>query len=293
VRRCRLESLGVSLPNRRFFKWGSVRHAIEAGKRCLAGSHYHPDDVAVLINTGVNRDDHTCEPAIACYIQNGLDINAEFQGRRTLAFDLLNGGAGMLNGLHVLTSLLQSGSAQVGMVVSSEVNTDKDPDPGYPYPASGAAVMLDLSPRSAVGFGAFAFDTRDDKSDLFTSIVSLKVKRGKLLMRRKAELEEAYLVGAAAAVEEVLAKDGLKREDIDLVVPAQISPAFLAKLPAAIGCPKERVADFTADLPDTHSTSVFLALQRALSAQPLAAGKKALLLAFGSGVTVGAATYHY
>jgi len=293
MRRCRIESLGVSPPRQTLFRWGSVKHAVVAGKRCLGKSIYNPTDVRVLINAGVHRDGHTCEPAIAAYVQRGLGINVEFQGRRTLAFDLVNGGAGMLNGLQVLASLLQAGQVQAGMVVSSEANSDRDPDPGYPYPASGAAVLLDLSPRSEVGFGSFAFDTRDEKSDLFTSIVSLKMKRGKLLMQRKAELEDAYLVGAAAAVEEVLAKDGLTREEIDLVVPAQISAGFLSRLPAAVGFPKERVADFTADLPDTHSTSVLLALQRALAAQPLNAGKKALLLAFGSGVTVGAATYHY
>lgn len=292
MRRCRLESLGVSLPGQRLFKWGSVKHAVAAGQRCLAGSRYHPEDVRVLINAGVHRDDHTCEPAIACYIQNGLGINVEFQGRRTLAFDLLNGGAGMLNALHVLCSILQQGDAPAGMVVSSEVNTDRTPDPESTFAESGAAALLDLSPDAAVGFGAFAFDTKEEHSELWSSVVSLKVKRGQLLLRRKAELEQAFLEGAARAIDEALEKDKLRKEEVDLVVPAQISEGFLSQLPSALGLPKEKIANYTAELPDTLSTSVFLALHKVNSTRPLPRGKKAVLLACGSGVTVGAAILH-
>jgi 3-oxoacyl-[acyl-carrier-protein] synthase III len=292
VRWCRIESLGVSLPRQDVFSWGSVKHAVEAGRQCLKASRYHRADVRVLVNTGIYRDGHTCEPAMACYIQHALGINVEFQGRRTLAFDLLNGGVGMLNAVHVLTALMSAGEIQVGLVVSSEVNCDRRPEPAYTYPASGAAVLVDLSPRSGVGFGAFAFDTRDEGADLSTAVVSLAEKRGRLLLKRRPGLEEAYLTGAAAAVDEVLARDGLRREDVDLVVPAQISRGFLSRLPAAIGFPREKVADFSGELADTHSTSVFLAFHRARQVRPLAPGQKALLLAFGSGITVGAASYH-
>ena len=293
ARRCRLESLGVSLPRRGLFRWGSVRHAVEAGKRCLAASHYHPNDVAVLVNTGVHRDGHTCEPAIACYIQHGLDINIEFQGRRTLAFDLLNGGCGMLNALQVLTALLTAGDAQVGMAVASEANSDRQPDPAYTYPSTGAAVLLDLAPRRDQGFGAFVFHTHEEHADLYRSVVSLAVARGRIRIERKAGLEEAWLSSANAVVEEALEKEKLKREDVDLVVPSQISPGFLAKLPEKIGFAKEKVADCSGELADTLTTSVFLALHKAREAGKLAEGKRALLLAFGSGITVGATTYRF
>lgn len=294
MRRCRLESLGVSLPRRGLFRWGSLKHAVAAGKSCLAASHYHPMDVRMLVYTGIHRDEHICEPAFAAYVQHGLGINTEFQGRRTLSFDLQNGGVGMLNGVHLLHSMMNAGEIHAGMVISAEVNADRSPAPEYTYPASGAAILVDLTPRREVGFSAFAFDTREEHADLFTSVVSLKEKRGRLILkRRQAELEEAWLAGAKAATGEALARDGLTREQVDLVVPAQISPAFLQRLPEALGIVREKIADFTADLPDAHSTSVFLALHRALATAPQAPGRKALLLAFGSGVTVGAATYHF
>ncbi|HTY08163.1 MAG TPA: 3-oxoacyl-[acyl-carrier-protein] synthase III C-terminal domain-containing protein [Candidatus Edwardsbacteria bacterium] len=295
MRRCRIESLGVSPPRRGAagWGWGALRHAVAAGKSCLRSSRHRPADVRVLVNSGVHRDGHVCEPAIAAYIQHRLGINTEFQGRRTLSFDLLNGGCGMLNAAQVLWALMQGGDVPVGMAVASEANGDRRPDPASAIAASGAALLLDISPRRDVGFGSFAFRTDDTAADLYTSVVDLTVRRGRLLLRRRAELEQAYLAMVGAAVDEALAKEGLSREQIDRVVPAQISAGFLSRLPAASGFPRERVADLTGQLPDTISTSVFLALQRSLAARPPARGEKALLIACGAGVTVAAATYHF
>lgn len=293
MRHGRIESLGVSLPRRRLLGWGSHRHAVEAGKRCLAASRYRPSDVRVLVNAGVYRDGHVCEPAIAAYVQHALGVNVDFHGRRTLSFDLLNGGVGMLNAAHLLVSQMHAGEIQVGMVVASDANPDRRPDPGSAVAASGAALLLDLSPRNGAGFGAFAFVTREESADLYTAVVSLKEPRGRLLIRRRAELEEAFLAGAAAAAKAVLERDGLRPEDVDLVVPSQVSASFLARLPGALGLPREKVADYASVLPDTPTTSVFLAFDRARAEGALGPGRTALLLACGSGVTVGAATYRF
>lgn len=293
MRSCRIESLGVSLPRRTLFSKGSLSHAVKAGRDCLKASRYNPNDVRLLINAGVYRDGHVCEPAIAAYIQHRLGINIEFQGRRTLAFDLLNGGCGLLNAMHVISSMLAAGEIDVGMAISSEANSDRKPDPSYTYPASGAAAILDVSPKKNLGFGAFSFHTDERQAELCASRVSLTVRYGKLTLSRHADLEAAYLEGAKHAVSQVLENDKLQPLDLDWVVPAQISSDFLKHLPDAIGIPRDRVIDLSATLPDTHSTSFLLALQYAMSVQHLTPGKKALFLACGSGVTVGAATYHF
>ncbi|MEI6614577.1 MAG: 3-oxoacyl-[acyl-carrier-protein] synthase III C-terminal domain-containing protein, partial [Chrysiogenales bacterium] len=67
----------------------------------------------------------------------------------------------------------------------------------------------------------------------------------------------------------------------------------LARLPAAIGFPGDKVINLSDRLPDTLSTSLFLALKLAMAELRPVSGQKALLLAFGSGVTVAAATYRF
>lgn len=291
--RVRIASAGVSLPGWWQRRKGSVAHAVTAGRRCLAASQRRPSDVGVLVSAGVYRDGHVAEPAIAAYIQHRLGINVEFQGRPTLSFDLLNGGCGMLNAAQVVGAMLQSGRIEAGMVVAGEANSDRRPDAASKVPRSGAALLLELPSKddTGAGFGAFAFRTHEEDAGLFTAVVSLAVPRGRLLVRRQARLEEAWLSHAAATVDEALAKEHLARDQVDLVVPAQISAGFLARLPAAIGIPAGKVVDFTAKLPDTGSTSVVLAWHAMVARRRPAAGTRVLLLTFGSGLTVGAALY--
>lgn len=293
MRRIRLESIGVSRPRKRLFKRGSLVHAVEAGRVCLRASHYHPEDVQILINTGVYRDGHYAEPAFACFIQNKLGINVEFQGRQTLSFDLQNGGCGMLSAVYVLKTLIQSGAARVGMVVSSEANSDHRPDPSYTYPASGAALLLDISPQSSQGFGSFVFKTYAEYCDLYHAVVSLTRKKGRLYVRKKIGLEDAYLRYAKDVLAELLEREHLRLEDIDLFIPSQLSPAFIQQLAAELSFSIDKMHDTTHLFADTLTTSVFLALQDAMTQGRTGPEKNVVFLTFGSGVTIGAAIYYF
>jgi 3-oxoacyl-[acyl-carrier-protein] synthase-3 len=292
-RRVRIAGIGSSLPGPRLLRRGSVARAVEAGRRCLAAAQRRPAEVGLLIHAGVTRDHHVCEPANAAYIQRRLGINIEFQGARTLSFDLGNGGCGMLDAAHILCALLQEGTPRCGMVTASEGNVDWRAKGERPCPDSGAAVLLEISPRPKTGFGSFAFLTRSEFADMAVTMVSLAEARGRLRTRCAPGLEERWLEMAGPVVDEVLKRDGLSRPQVDRVVAAQISAGFLARLPDAVGVPGDRVADFSGDLPDTLSTSVFLALQRELALRPALPGQTFLLLAFGSGLTAAAAVYRF
>ena len=295
ARRVRIESIGVSPPRRGPLRWGwgSLRHTVAAGRRCLGASRHRPADVGLLVNAGVHRDDHVCEPAGAAYIQHRLGVNVEFQGRPTLSFDLLDGGCGMLDAASVVAALLESGEAEAGMVVAGEANSDRRPDPSWTFPASGAALLLDCSPTRTAGFGGFAARTRDEHADAITSVVSLAQPRGRLLLHRDPRAEEIWLTMAGEAAAEALERDDLSLREVDLVVPAQISGAFLGRLPGSLGITAEKVFDISGRLADTLSTSVVLALDAAMQQGRTPPGTRALLLAFGSGLTVSAATYRF
>lgn len=292
MQRSRLESVGVSFPRRGLRKWGSLDHAVKAGRDALDASHLHPRDVNVLINAGVYRDKHYAEPAFACFIQKELGINIEFQGRPVLAFDLQNGGCGMLNAAHVVTTMMQSGTAEVGMVIASEVNTDRHPDPSYPYASSGAALILDVSPLQREGFGAFVFKTYDQHSDLYSSVVSLAQKRGRLYIRRQQQLEDAYLSCVLDVWQELLLRERLHGEEIDLVLPSQLSSGFLARLATTLSMPTEKLVDITGICADTLTTSPFLAFAHARQHGRMPSGGKVAFLTLGSGITVGASVYY-
>lgn len=292
MRLCRIASVGVSLPGRHPWRRGSLARAVEAGRDCLRRSRLRRGDVGVLAYAGVTRDFHLCEPAFAAYVQRRLGINAEFQGRPTFSFDLLNGGCGMLDAAQVVGTLLQQGEGRAGLVIAAEGNRDWLARGDRAGPDSGAALLLDLAPHPGVGFGSFAFRTHPEHAELCTTVVSLAEPRGRLRLQRAAGLEDRWLELAGEVVDEVLAEEGVDRDGIERVVAAPATSAFLARLADAIAVPRERIAA-AAPWPDTLSTSLFLAWQRSLAARPPAAGSTGLLLACGSGLTVAAATYRF
>jgi len=250
-------------------------------------------DVQVLINSGIYRDGHYAEPAFSTFIQKKLGINTEFQGRRTLSFDLQNGGCGMLNGIHVLTNLISSGRIHSGMVISSEANADKNPDPNYQYKNSGAAVMLDLSPNSQIGFGNFVFNSFEKYMHLYSSFVSLTQKYGRLFIKKKKGLEDAYLACVQSVIKELLDTENLSADDISFVIPSQISEYFLNKLPEKIYFSAEKIINLTHQYADTLTTSVFLSLKHFLDNKVIEPGQKIILLTVGAGITVGASIYYF
>ncbi len=290
--RSRFESLGVSWPRGGLGKPRSLDHAVRAGKACLAGSSYKTHDVAALINAGVYRDRHYAEPAFACYIQEKLDINVEFQGRQTFSFDLLNGGCGLLNAVQTVSTLIQAGTVQVGMAIASEVNADRKPDPSWDLQPSGAALLLDVSPYRDRGFGAFVSRIDDTHHDDYRSAVLLDRKRGHLVLRKQPGIEDAYLSLAGEVLDALLTEEGLSRDQLHLVLPSQISADFLTRLPAALDLPTDKIENLSAELGDTLTTSWALALERARSRGDLVEGRTVALLAVGSGLTATGALYH-
>jgi 3-oxoacyl-[acyl-carrier-protein] synthase-3 len=289
----RIESLGVSYPRNGRSRIGSLKHATRAGKECFKASNYLPADIEVMINAGVNRDRHYAEPAFACFIQKSLNINIEFQERQTLSFDLQNGGCGLLNALHVLTTLMQSGAIRVGMAIASETNTDRSPDPSYTVNESGTAVLLDIAPAATEGFSSFVFRTFGEYCDLYESVVSLAQKNGRLYVRKKEELEETWLSLVPAVWEELLDNDQISRDEIDFLFPSQISSEFIARLSKNLDFPDEKIVNVFDRFGDTLTTSPFVALQYMRDLGRIESDQKIAFLTVGSGLTIGAAAYDY
>jgi len=291
--KCRIESLGSSLPFGGLDN-GSVKHAVTAAQACLGFSSHPLSDIDYLINTGVYRDQHISEPAMAAFIQNELNLNTDLSGKRTFSFDLINGASGMLSGINVIISAINSGAARVGLVVSSESNPDDNPDPGYTYQPSGSAMMIDLSPDPGKGFGSFLFKTFDQYSDLYQGIVSYREKGGKGYITKKDGLEKAYLGCSALVFADLLRTEGLSAQQIDLVFPTQVSDNFMNKLPQTLGIAKNKVINILQVIKsDTLTTSPFIAFDYAVKNKLIKPGMKVMFLTVGSGVTVGGALYNY
>src|SRR5262249_58555528 len=82
------------------FNADSLDLATRAAVTSLAQTPYHSTDIDLLMYAGVYRSDFLLEPAIATILAGRLGCDGETDreaGRRTLAFDVFNGGGGGLD----------------------------------------------------------------------------------------------------------------------------------------------------------------------------------------------------
>lgn len=294
MQRIRIESLGVSKPAKGFLAKdkGSLDHAVIAGKKALESSGRGAHEIDLLINTGIYRDHHYAEPAFACFIQNALGINPEFQGRQTLSFDLNNGSCGVFNGIDVAQNLMRAGRSEVAMVIASEANADKNADASWNYSPSGAALILDISPNNTTGFGQILFERFPQYDDLYSSVVSLAEKHGKLLIRKKEEdLESAYLESLGSVWQKLLDQESMSATEIDCLCATQISEKFLHQLATLTKVDSSKIINLRNDSKDTLTTGPFLAFETAKQSGTIQKGSNIVFLGFGSGLTLSAARY--
>ena len=80
-------------------------------------------------------------------IQEDIGANPDQQpgaGHGTFSFDVSNGACGLLTGIHLLDGLLASGTANLGMVVASDIDPQPGASEGFDFPAAGGAFLLQL-----------------------------------------------------------------------------------------------------------------------------------------------------
>jgi len=105
----------TGIRERRFWDPGfkMSQGAILAGRKALRASDITPDDIGMVIYSGVCRDN--LEPATACAVADGLGIGTNAQ-----IYDVSNACLGVLNGMVQVANAIELGQMRAGLVVSCE-----------------------------------------------------------------------------------------------------------------------------------------------------------------------------
>jgi acyl-CoA:acyl-CoA alkyltransferase len=91
--------------------------AIAAGKRAIQMTSVRPDEIEVLLYTGVGREGF--EPATACRIAAELEVS-----RAATVHDISNACLGMLSGIIDVANRIELGQIRAGLVVCCETARD-------------------------------------------------------------------------------------------------------------------------------------------------------------------------
>jgi len=293
--RVRIEGVGTA-PDRQSVPRRAVDLAAQAAAACLDHSGVDRADLGVILYAGVYRDDFICEPALAAFVAGELGINDDVEspdGPKTLAFDVLNGAVGFLNACQVGVQMIGAGRAKHAMVVAAEVENN-GPDSGHPLYGvneTGSAVILGWTGDTA-GFGRFVFHHHPEYGGALETYFQNRDGQSWLEIERDPNLASHYLDSIPAAVEELLKLEELDPAEIVAVFPPYVSVADRTELAARLRIPVSRFVDLAADS-DPFSSSLPYGLEHAWRHGLVSSGDIGLIVAVGSGVEVGCATYRF
>jgi 3-oxoacyl-[acyl-carrier-protein] synthase-3 len=283
---------------------GSRALAVDAAKGALGAAGRTADEVEILVNTGVYRDENIIEPAMGPFIQRGIGANSTFpplNGTRTFSFDLANGAGGPLTAIRVIDGFMRSGAVRSGLVVASDADPDPARSENYPFAATGGAILLRAS-ANGEGFAWFHARTWCEHFSLYDARLcgtaglapeseawSARGQRLRFVQREDFVLLAADCVGRT--VEEA-ARDGrLDPAEVDLVIAAPSVAGFTEALATRL-----RQAGVEAMVPaalasGAHTASTAFALEVARGDGSWERSRRILFVAAGADITVSLALY--
>lgn len=274
----------------------SVEHASIAATEVLRAGGVRPEQVDLLINAGVYRDENMVEPAMSALIQKRVGINLDYVKdpvpNAGLSFDLMNGACGVLNAVQVAGAFLATGSARYALVVSSDAHPSGERDHDFPYATVGAAMLLERSVDGGFGPLRTASSATDGAGVAGFSDMSSAGTAGRstIVIRRDDDHTARLLAFAAAEARAYAAAEGLDLADT-LLVASQPTPTFAADLAGLLGIGADAVVTVDGVDGDPHSSALTFAYHQAIADGRAGRYPTALFVAAGAGPTVACATY--
>ena len=184
------------------------------------------------------------------------------------------------------------------MIVASEIENNAGVVPDrLGLGEVGSALILDDGGDGGAGFGTFVFKYFPKYLDAVNSSSSFTVSEGKnkpsVKYSRDACLEDHYVECIPDAVAEALEAEALDLSRVKLILPAQMSAAFISKLADRLGVPRGRFVDVGQNGVDLFTSSLAYSLQHAVRQERVEAGDIGLIIGVGSGIQVGCVAYYF
>ncbi len=260
----------------------------EAALKALEDAKVTPEELDLIILATVTPD--MAFPATACLIQNKLGA------KKAGAFDLEAGCSGFVYALSVGWQFIATGVYDKILVVGAEtlsriINWDDRNTAVLFGDGAGAAVLApvdepgilscDLGSR---GEGGELLKMEAGGSRLPASQKTVEEKRHSIYMAGNEVYKFAVRIMGEASLR-VIEKAGLKKEDIDYLIPHQANIRIIDSARKRLGLPEDKVFVNLHKYGNTSSASVAIALDEAVREGKISKGDNVVLVAFGAGLT--------
>ena len=217
-------------------------------------------------------------PSSACLLQQRLGIPTT---AGALAFD--HGCSGFIYGLSLAKGLVAGGMASKILFVTAETYTKyiapDDKSTRSIFGDGAAAVLIDEGSVSKIG--AFSFGTDGSGAE------KLIVRDGKLFMDGP-DIFNFTLDIVPKTMTDVLVKNNMAHDDIDLYVFHQANKFMLDTIRKVNGLPRDKFYVNLETTGNTVSSTIPIALKQLEESEGLKSGMKVMLMGFGVGLSWGA-----
>ncbi len=260
----------------------------EAAKIALEDAGIKPEELDLIIVSSVTPD--MAFPATACLVQDRLGA------KKAGAFDLEAGCSGFVYALSVGWQFVATGVYDKVLVIGAEVLSKivnwEDRNTAVLFgDGAGAAV---LAPVDEPGILSCELGSRGDGGELLkmeaggsrlpASIETVKEKKHTIYMAGNEVYKFAVRIMGEASLR-VIEKAGLKKEDVDFLIPHQANIRIIDSARKRLGLPEDRVYVNLDKYGNTSSASVAIALDEAVRKGKIKKGDNLVLVAFGAGLT--------
>ena len=229
----------------------------------------------------------------------GALIQSQIGATNAAGMDVFAACSGFIYGLTMVESMIKTGQIKHALVIGAEVLTKY-----VDYTDRGTCVIFGDGAGAALlgpvpeGKGILATRIKSDgryEEQLYCPGGGTKLgtthetieNRDHFFKMKGNELFKVAVRSMADISAEMIEKAGYTVDDIDLVVPHQANQRITDAVASRLGVPEEKVYSNIAEMGNTSSASIPIAMDECIQSGRIHEGSLVLLTAFGGGVTWG------
>lgn len=250
--------------------------AYEAAKDALADSGIEAHQIGLILVATVTPDQPF--PSVSTMIQEKLGA------KNAAAMDISAACAGFMYGVITAKQFVESGTYPYVLVVGVEkltkITNFEDRNTAVLFgDGAGAAIVGEVSE----GRGILSFELGADGSG-----GKHLVQNGPYLEMNGREVYKFAVRQMGDSAENVIAKAGLLKEDVDFLVPHQANIRIMESSRIRLGLPEEKMSTTIKQFGNTSAASIPIALKEEVLAGKVKDDDVVVLVGFGGGLTWGA-----
>ncbi len=260
--------------------------AVTAAENALADCKLTAEDIDMVI-VATSTSDHV-SPGLAAELAYLLGAPA------VGAIDMSGACTGFLYALDYAMARVDQGTSDrilvVGADAMSRLADPNDPNTAFLFGDGAGAVIVQASHSSECTDCAqyLSFGSAGEGADF----LYVGRETGRLQMDG-GEVYVAAVDTMTEEVENVLCACEFEKDDVDLVVCHQANARIVNAVGRELGLPTEKIASYVAEVGNTSSASIPIALWKAQNDNVLKPGNRVVLAAFGAGFTWGAGVINW